>query len=240
MSTKPRVAVLNGTCLDVVEEMRGWIESQGVTLLADQSNRDLDAAGVVRMCGQAEAVIAHSMGAGATAFAMSKGFPVGRVVFVGSPLDPGEFFGRFMGFMGAPPSAVPAIARDIQERWGFHWSDLSIEAIGRTMSTPLLAIHDRADEECAFEGAVRVVAAWPGAKLIPTVGLGHHRILRDARVAKAAVDFIRGLPASISVESCRIPGCENPVEEKGHCWAHLLEDELFHRDSRGASREAAG
>ena len=59
-AAKPKLAVLNGTCLDIVEEMREWIESQGVTLLADQSYRTLDAGGVARVCREADAIILPS------------------------------------------------------------------------------------------------------------------------------------------------------------------------------------
>jgi D-3-phosphoglycerate dehydrogenase len=57
---KPRLAVLNATCLDVVEDLRKWIEAQNVTLLADQSYRTLDEAGVARVITQAEGIILPS------------------------------------------------------------------------------------------------------------------------------------------------------------------------------------
>ncbi|MEO7158295.1 MAG: NAD(P)-dependent oxidoreductase [Vicinamibacterales bacterium] len=54
---KPRLAILNPTCLDVVEEHRAWIEAAGVELLADQSNRDLSASAVTELLRDADAVI---------------------------------------------------------------------------------------------------------------------------------------------------------------------------------------
>ena len=60
MTPKPRLAVLNATCLDVVEEMRDWIESLGVTLMADQAYRRLDAAGIARVCREADGIILPS------------------------------------------------------------------------------------------------------------------------------------------------------------------------------------
>jgi phosphoglycerate dehydrogenase-like enzyme len=53
----PRLAVLNPTCLDVVEEYRQWITSQGVELLAEQSHRNLDEASAVRITREADAII---------------------------------------------------------------------------------------------------------------------------------------------------------------------------------------
>ena len=54
---RPRLAVLNGTCLDVVEDFRQWVASQGVELLAEQSYRALDSAGILEVCKQSDAVI---------------------------------------------------------------------------------------------------------------------------------------------------------------------------------------
>jgi hypothetical protein len=54
----------------------------------------------------------------------------------------------------------------------------------------LLVIHDRGDREVPLDDAIRIVAAWPGAQLLETTGLGHHRLLRDARVVGRAVDFL--------------------------------------------------
>jgi len=39
---KPRLAVFNGTCLDVVDDYRDWVAQQGVELDAQQSYRTLD------------------------------------------------------------------------------------------------------------------------------------------------------------------------------------------------------
>ncbi|MEO6436581.1 MAG: NAD(P)-dependent oxidoreductase [Tepidisphaeraceae bacterium] len=54
---RPRLAILNPTCLDVVEEHRGWIEAEGVELLADQSHRDLNAAAISELLRDVDAVI---------------------------------------------------------------------------------------------------------------------------------------------------------------------------------------
>jgi D-3-phosphoglycerate dehydrogenase len=61
MSATPRLVVLNGSCLDVVDDsLRDWIVSQGVELLAEERFRSLDAAGVARVCVEADGVILPS------------------------------------------------------------------------------------------------------------------------------------------------------------------------------------
>ena len=54
---KPRLAVLNGTCLDVIEDFRDWIEAQDVELVAKPSYRALDSTGIAGICREVDAVI---------------------------------------------------------------------------------------------------------------------------------------------------------------------------------------
>jgi len=55
---------------------------------------------------------------------------------------------------------------------------------------PALVIHDRTDRSVSVTDGAAVAAAWPGARLIVTTGLGHNRILRSPEVIAEAVDFI--------------------------------------------------
>lgn len=54
---KPRLLILNPTCLDVVDDHRRWIEEAGVELLADQSNRHLNAGAALALLKEADGVI---------------------------------------------------------------------------------------------------------------------------------------------------------------------------------------
>ena len=56
----------------------------------------------------------------------------------------------------------------------------------------VLVLHDEADEIIPFAESGQIVAAWPGAVLHATHGLGHNRILRDAGVIGDAIEFIKG------------------------------------------------
>jgi pimeloyl-ACP methyl ester carboxylesterase len=62
---------------------------------------------------------------------------------------------------------------------------------------PLLVIHDREDKQIPFGMGKAIAAAWQGAELLSTRGLGHNRILRDPEVVRSAIDFIQlsGPPA---------------------------------------------
>ena len=57
------------------------------------------------------------------------------------------------------------------------------------MEIPCLVIHDTIDLFIPHEEGRDLVAAWPGARLVTTRGLGHHRIMSDPDVVSAAVAF---------------------------------------------------
>jgi D-3-phosphoglycerate dehydrogenase len=56
-AAKPRLVVLNGTCLDVVDDYRDWIASQGVELDAQQSYRSLNEVESLGVTRDADAII---------------------------------------------------------------------------------------------------------------------------------------------------------------------------------------
>jgi pimeloyl-ACP methyl ester carboxylesterase len=70
------------------------------------------------------------------------------------------------------------------------------DSFGTAVSGPgtgaekVLVVHDEGDEIIPFAEGQQIAAAWPGAVLHATRGLGHNRILRDAAVVQAAVEFI--------------------------------------------------
>jgi D-3-phosphoglycerate dehydrogenase len=60
MNDTPRLLVLNPTCLDVIDEHRAWVQSQGVELLADQSNRTAQLDELTSLLKKSDAVILPS------------------------------------------------------------------------------------------------------------------------------------------------------------------------------------
>lgn len=70
----------------------------------------------------------------------------------------------------------------------------SFDTVARSAEAELLPsaliIHDRDDIVVPHAHGARLAGAWPGAKLVSTHHLGHHRILRDPTVVDLAVGFI--------------------------------------------------
>lgn len=151
----------------------------------------------VRRFGPPHGVIAHSLGASAAAVATLEGFPSGRLVLIApisSPLSALDIFAKWVGIgprvRAEMPRRIERIARIPMARL-----DIVSRAAECEELPPALVIHDTGDRTVPFDTGVLVTAAWPGARLERTQGLGHLRILADPAVVDQAVGFIAAVPA---------------------------------------------
>lgn len=146
---------------------------------------------VADVAGPPRAIIAHSGGCVAATLAVRDGLRVGRLGFISPMANPAEHFPDFARALRIGPRVmsgfVPALERLVGR--GLPEFDLPARAAGRSDLPPLLVIHDREDRSSPYAGAEAITAAWAGARLVATRGLGHVRILADPAVVKAMVDF---------------------------------------------------
>jgi pimeloyl-ACP methyl ester carboxylesterase len=171
-------------------------------------------AAVAAQLGPASGVVAHSLGAAAVTFAMREGLSVGRAAFIGPPADPLVWVDTFARQLGLGPSVMSEMRRRSEARIKARWEDLPIVPLrGVATPPPLLVVHDRDDREVSWNDGVSVAAAWPGARLLETQGLGHRRVLRDPSVVSSVSAFLaadedecsHGRPLrSAACESCAL------------------------------------
>lgn len=136
------------------------------------------------------AIVAHSFGCAAVTLAMHEGLAASRVVFIAPPFDPSSYTERFGEVLGLEPNVVAAMKQRLEQRFLRKWSDYSLGTLARNLRAPLLVVHDRDDHETFLWEGEAVAAAWSGAQLIVTEGLGHRRILRDPRVLADVAGFV--------------------------------------------------
>jgi len=147
-------------------------------------------AAVTAAHGPAQAIVAHSLGAAATAFALTQGVTAERVVLLAPPANVADWAVPFAGALGIRPEVMQRVRERSQRRIRFNWDDLHIPTHARTMATPALIIHDRDDETVRWEDGAAIARAWPGASLVETRGLGHRGLLRDPDVLRRVVGFL--------------------------------------------------
>jgi predicted alpha/beta hydrolase family esterase len=149
-------------------------------------------AAVVAAVGPVHGAIAHSLGALATTRAIARGAAIPRVVY----LAPASFIDgaldRFAALVALAPAERRRLAAEMAARNGFAIAAAAPEALPTTLRPDALVIHDVDDRDVPHGESARLVAAWPGARLVTTQGLGHRRILRDRGVIDHAAAFLVG------------------------------------------------
>ena len=79
----------------------------------------------------------------------------------------------------------------VERRIGAPMRHFDVPELGRAVAMPpTLIVHDRDDVSTPVTDGAAIAAAWPGARLQVTSGLGHRRMLRDPDVVAEVVDFI--------------------------------------------------
>ena len=149
---------------------------------------------VVNTLGEVRAIVAHSFGAASVAglpVRLPAAAPLPRLVLLSAPTSPRAVAVRFAEFVHLPLRMVERFAVHIQQTTGRAADSFAATAAGPTIGAQkVLVLHDEDDEIVPFAEGRQIVAAWPGAVLHATRGLGHNRILRTAAVVQTAVAFI--------------------------------------------------
>ncbi|MDE3246024.1 MAG: alpha/beta fold hydrolase [Acidobacteriota bacterium] len=145
---------------------------------------------VVSRIGPVHGLIAHSMGCAAASVALSRGAKIAKVCFIAPPARPRAYYEQFLGFLGLPEHRIPEFSRRFMERFRLAWNQLEAPALAPRMRAALQVFHDADDRDVPFADGAAIVAAWPGAELRRTEGLGHRRILKSEAVQQQAVAFL--------------------------------------------------
>jgi pimeloyl-ACP methyl ester carboxylesterase len=135
-------------------------------------------------------LVAHSFGAAASTYAMSRGLPVGRVAFFAPPARFDTFWARFRAGVGVSDEVWRRLLRASESWLKVSFDGIAPIDLAPRMTAPLLVLHDAGDREMPFAEGAELASRWPGAALRRTEGLGHLRILRDPGCVAGAVGFV--------------------------------------------------
>ncbi|HEU5058669.1 MAG TPA: alpha/beta hydrolase [Kofleriaceae bacterium] len=152
--------------------------------------------------GGAEAVVAHSLGAVAATYALSRGLGARRAVFIAPPVSPARWFDTFSRIVGLPEESKPQLRKNVEARAGVAAADLDPLRLAPGLEAELVIVHDEPDREVPLAAGAALADAWPGARLVVTSGLGHNRLLTDRRT----VATIAEAAAPEQVHAARPPG----------------------------------
>jgi len=147
--------------------------------------KDLDA-----KCNGFHGIIAHSMGAIATAVAIDDGVRTTRLVTCAAAASMDYYIKQFTQQIRASNRTVGRIVFNMNNRFKRNINELSLIHLAPKLGVPTLIVHDEHDEHVDHREAIALSKCWPGSRLLLTKHLGHHSILHDVNTGKKIVDFV--------------------------------------------------
>lgn len=149
--------------------------------------------------GPPDALIGHSMGGAATAYALTlapERLRPARAVLIAAPASYRSVLDRHMELVNLRGAAQAALFEELasyfaRER-GTDLAEIELQdrAARVAPETSILIVHDSDDEVISVAQAQTYRDTWPQARLLQTAGLGHLRVMRDPLVVKAVVGFV--------------------------------------------------
>ncbi|MFF2276935.1 alpha/beta fold hydrolase [Agromyces sp. NPDC058126] len=181
-----------------------------------------------RRHGRFHAVVGHSFGALAALMAAHDGLDAHRVVGIAGAADPRTFIEGFGEMLRLDRPTRDALAARFSAKLfpggGDPFDRYSAARHPLRPETALLLVHDRGDRRVPYAESERLLAVNPGARLVPTEGLGHNRVLRADVTLDAVVDFLTASDAALAA----------PAAAGDTVGADAAESELTTRTGRSA------
>ncbi len=188
---KPWVAHLRELGLAVVSfDQPGHGLSSGELCTLPDFTRTVRTIG--QMHGPAAAGIGHSLGGAALALAQDEHWSAQRMILVAPVAGMHGATNRFFRFLHLGSHLREPFKAWHEKQTGIRVGDLDLHRHLPALGQPGLIVHDLNDRDVAWDEGERYARYWPGARLLTTQGLGHHRILDAADVLKASTAFLRG------------------------------------------------
>jgi len=147
---------------------------------------------VGRHYGDAELAIAHSLGGAAVALAQDEDWRARKLVLIAPAADMHAAATRYFRFVRLGEHLRCPFYAWLVNRTGISVDELQMHRHVTALGQPGLIVHDLDDADVPWEEGERYARHWPGARLLTTQGLGHHRVLDAPEVVEAVLAFARG------------------------------------------------
>jgi len=146
--------------------------------------------------GKVDIVVAHSLGAMATAVAMQRSLRADRLVLVAPGLRPHQALESFAATLRLRPVVAKAVEHSMEDRFGEDlWDRMPKGILDMSVPGRTLIIHDVDDDMVPIEEAKLLSESW-GVGLVSTRGYGHNGVLRASEVIDQIVTLASAQPVS--------------------------------------------
>lgn len=140
--------------------------------------------------GPFEYAIGHSLGGMSILNSIKRGLKVKKAVIVGSGDIVEDIMDDFIEKLGMNIAISKKMKASFEKKIGETMESYSAYIVAREVHIPVLVIHDNDDADVPVKAAHHIHENLKDSELLITNGLGHRKILGDAKVIKKIVAFL--------------------------------------------------
>ena len=141
--------------------------------------------------GPFEFAIGHSLGGMSILNSIKRGLKVKKAVIIGSGDIVEDIMDDFVEKLGMNIAISKKMKANFEKKIGETMDSFSAYVAAREVSIPVLVLHDKDDEDVPVKAAYHINENLKESELVITEGLGHRKILGDAKVIKKITDFLK-------------------------------------------------
>jgi pimeloyl-ACP methyl ester carboxylesterase len=148
-------------------------------------------AGVADALGPVRAVVGHSLGGAAAAFAITEGWlEVERAAIVAAPTGPTYMLNAIAQRFGMSEERKEKLFQELKRVVGYRPEEIELMPKVASLEIPALIVHSKDDAMVRYVTGEKWAANWPGAQMLTLEKLGHRRLLFDPSTAAKVADFL--------------------------------------------------
>ncbi|WDO12277.1 alpha/beta hydrolase [Flavobacterium sp. WW92] len=141
--------------------------------------------------GPFEFAIGHSLGGMSILNSIKRGLKVKKAVIIGSGDIVEDIMDDFVEKLGMNIAISKKMKASFEKKIGETMDSFCAYVAAREVSIPVLVLHDKDDEDVPVKAAYHINENLKESELVITEGLGHRKILGDAKVIKKITDFLK-------------------------------------------------
>lgn len=140
--------------------------------------------------GPFEYIIGHSLGAMATANAISQGVKTNKAVLIAGGDLVSDVVADFTDRLELNRKFAAKLQKKFEKQYDLKMNDFSVSNVASKINIPCLVIHDTDDTDVPVKCAENIAEKIKNSDLVITSGLGHRKILGDKNVIEHIVNFV--------------------------------------------------
>ncbi|MBA5793162.1 alpha/beta hydrolase [Flavobacterium sp. xlx-214] len=137
-----------------------------------------------------DVIVGHSLGGMSIINSLGRGLKTTKTVTIGAGNKTKDITDDFLLTIGMNVKISPLLIQLFEQKYQDKMSNYDVDQQAKKTETPVLVIHDQNDKDVPYTAAIGITDNLKNHQLFLTKGLGHRKILGDAKVIETIKEFI--------------------------------------------------